>query len=178
VRLLALVACSLPLACGADRSVAQHTVVQAPVEVTDHDGSVPESEPAITPPLDAPERSRPPSKASYEQAMSTPEALDIHDETPHLTDVQLTGPIRSALVGCRVPGNRRITIRTAVQYGRAIGVTVDVRVVRPKSARPLSRVAAREEAKTTATIAACVDHNVRALIWPPSRRRDSSTTEF
>jgi hypothetical protein len=158
--------------------VAQHVEVEQPVEAKRNDVPVPEPEPAVVAPLDAPERARPPSTASYEQAMSTPEELDIRDETPHLTDVQLSGPIRGALSGCHVPPNRRVTIKTAVQYGRAIGVTVDVRVVRPKSARPLSRAAARAETKTTATIAACVDRNVRALVWPPSRRRDSSTTDF
>jgi hypothetical protein len=128
--------------------------------------------------VDAPERSRPPSTASFEEAMSTPEALDLHDGSLHLTDAQLAGPIRGALAGCRVPSNRKITIKTAVQYGRAIGVTVEVRVVRPKPAPRLTSATLRAEAKTTTAIAACVDQNVRALVWPPSRRRDSSTTEF
>jgi hypothetical protein len=143
-------------------------------EPEEHDAAVAAPEPVV----DTPELSRPPSTASYEEAMSTPEALDLHDESLHLTDAQLAGPIRGALAGCRVPSNRKITIKTAVQYGRAIGVTVEVRVVRPKPSPPPRRAAARAEAKTTMAIAACVDQNVRALVWPPSRRRDSSTTDF
>jgi hypothetical protein len=130
------------------------------------------------PVVEAPERTRPPSTATYEQAMSTPEELDLNDQSLHLTDAQLAGPIRGALAGCQVPSNRKVTIRTAVQLGRAIGVTVEVRVVRAKSARPPTRAAALAEAKASATIGACVDQNVRAIVWPPSRRRDSSTTEF
>jgi hypothetical protein len=144
------------------------------MEAEEHDAAVAATEPLV----EAPERSRPPSTASYEEAMSTPEALDLHDESLHLTDAQLAGPIRGALAGCRVPSNRKITIKAAVQYGRAIGVTVDVSVVRPKPSRPPKRAAARAEAKTTTTIAECIDQNVRALVWPPSRRRDSSTTDF
>ncbi len=55
--------------------------------------------------------------------MPTPERLDVHDERVHLTDGQLTGPMRGVLNGCRVPSNARVTIKTAVQRGRAIGVT-------------------------------------------------------
>lgn len=114
--------------------------------------------------------------------MSTPEPVSVHDDRPQLTDAQLTGPMRGAATGCRVPSNTKITIRTAVQNGRAIGVTVDVRIVRPKSARPLPKAAARAQAKTQAKtiakITACVDHNVRAVVWPPSQRRDSFTTEL
>ena len=74
--------------------------------------------------VDAPERSAPPSTRSYEEALSTPESLDVHDERVHLTDAQLTGPMRGVLTGCRVSSNARVTIRTAVQNGRAIGVTI------------------------------------------------------
>jgi hypothetical protein len=172
VRHLALAACNVLLAC-ASPPPPPPAAPLAPMAV-EHDAALVETEPVV----EAPERSRPPSTASYEEAMSTPEVLDLHDESPHLTDVQLAGPIRGALAGCRVPYNRKITIKTAVQYGRAIGVTVEVRVVRPKSAPPPKRAAAQAEAKTTATIAACVDQNVRALVWPPSRRRDSSKTDF
>jgi hypothetical protein len=156
---------------------AQHADTPEPARAKERDAAT-EPEHVALDALDAPERSRPPSTASYEQAMSTPEVLDINDDTPHLTDLQLSGPIRGALTGCQVPSNDKVMIKTAVQLGRAIGVTVDVRVVRPKSARPLSRAAARAQAQITSKIAACVDHNVRAIVWPPSRRRDSSMTEF
>ena len=126
----------------------------------------------------APERSLPPSTRSYDEALSTPEKLDVNDERVHLTDAQLTGPMRGVLTGCRVASNARVTVKTAVQNGRAIGVTVSVRFERPKSARPPSRAAARAEAKATVKIIACVDHAVRAVVWPPSGRRDSFSTEF
>lgn len=127
-----------------------------------------------------PERTAPPSTGTYEEALSKPESLDVHDERVHLTDGQLTGPMRGVLNGCRVASNARVTIKTAVQNGRAIGVTVNVRFERPKSARPQpqSWAAARAEAKLSAKIAKCVDHAVRAVVWPPSSRRDSFTTEF
>jgi len=131
--------------------------------------------------LDAPERSMPPSTRSYDEALSTPESLDVHDERVHLTDGQLTGPMRGVLTGCRVPSNARVTVKTAVQSGRAIGVTVSVRYERPKSSkppRPPTRAAARAEAKASAKIIACVDRAVRLVTWPPSSRRDSFTTEF
>jgi hypothetical protein len=128
--------------------------------------------------VDAPERSLPPSTRSYEEALSTPERLDVHDERVHLTDAQLTGPIRGVLTGCRVSSNARVTVKTAVQYGRAIGVTVNVRFERPKSAKPPPRATVKAEAKMAAKIIACADRAVRAVVWPPSSRRDSFTTDF
>ena len=128
--------------------------------------------------IEAPERSQPPSTQSYDEALSTPERLDVNDERMHLTDGQLTGPVRGVLTGCRVPSNARVSVKTAVQNGRAIGVTVIVKFEHPKSTRPPSRAVARYEAKTSAKIISCVDRAVRALVWPPSRRRDSFTTDF
>ncbi|MBX3188958.1 MAG: hypothetical protein KF819_18200 [Labilithrix sp.] len=129
--------------------------------------------------VEATERARPASSATYEEALSTPEQLDVHDDRVHLTDGQLTGPMRSVLTGCRVPPNARITIKTAVQNGRAIGVSIDVRFESSsRSARPPSRAAKAAQAKMAAKIVTCVDRNVRAVVWPPSRRRDSFTTEF
>jgi hypothetical protein len=177
VALVALVACA---------STPPHPAPVAHDDTEDDDdaAAAPQSldagpEPVLTATaLDTPERSRPPSTATYEQATSTPEALDVNDDHVHLTDGQLSGPVRGAFNGCRVPSNGKVTVKTAVQYGRAIGVTVNVRFVRPKSARPPSRAKAQKEAKASAKIAACVDHNVRDIVWPPSRRRDSFTTEF
>lgn len=128
--------------------------------------------------VEAPERSAPPSTKTYDEALSTPERLDVNDDRVHLTDGQLTGPMRGVITGCRIPSNVRVTIKTAVQYGRAIGVTVSVRFERPRSTRRPSRAAVRAEAKMTAKIVTCVDHAARAVTWPPSRRRDSFTTEF
>lgn len=135
----------------------------------------PPPEPAPAP---APRPSGTASKASYDDALSTPEAIDVRDDHAHLTDGQLRGPMGGALAGCRLPSNAKVSIRTAVQRGRAIGVTVDVRFVRAKSTRAPSRATQRAEAKTAKKIVACVDRNVRAMTWPPSTRRDSFTTEF
>ena len=110
--------------------------------------------------------------------MAAPEPLDVKDDRAHLTDAQLTSPMKSVINGCRVPSNARVTIRTAVQDGRAIGVTVDVRIERPKSKRPPTKAMMKADAKASAKIASCVDRSVRALTWPPSKRRDSFTTDF
>lgn len=147
----------------------------------DHEDA--QDEPAPAPAaasVDTPERSASASTKSYDEALSTPERLDVNDDRVHLSDAQLTGPIRGVLTGCRMSSNARVTVKTAVQNGRAIGVTVSVRFERPKSAKPkpLSRAAAKAEAKMTAKIITCVDRNVRVVVWPPSRRRDSFTTEF
>jgi hypothetical protein len=128
--------------------------------------------------VDVPAEPPPPSTASYEEALSTPESLDVNDERVHLTDVQLTGPMGGVLGGCSVPSNARVTIKTAVQRGRAIGVTVTVRFERAKPAKPLSKAAAKAESKRSTAIVACVDRAVRVLVWPPSSRRDSFTTEY
>ena len=155
-----------------------------PVVETPEDHELPADEPAPAASavsVDAPERSAPASTKSYDEALSAPERLDVNDDRVHLTDAQLTGPMRSVLTGCRVGSNARVTIKTAVQNGRAIGVTVTVRFEKPKSPakpRPPTRAAARAEAKASAKIIACVDRAVRGVTWPPSGRRDSFTTEF
>ena len=117
--------------------------------------------------------------------MSTPEPLNVNDDRLHLTDAQLTSPLRSVLNGCPSPGRAKITIKTVVQDGRAIGVTVLVRFETPKPAkqpavqpRPPSKAVLKKQAKAAAKVTACVDRAVRAIVWPPSRRRDSFTTVF
>lgn len=120
--------------------------------------------------------------------MSTPESLDVHDERPHLNDDQLRGPMRNVFTACTMPKNAKVTIRTAVQSGRAIGVTVEVRFEHPPAppskkrpsaaAQRQAAALAKSEAKAKKKIAACLDQKVRAIIWPPSNRRDSFTTDF
>ena len=165
---------SLILACAgaAPPPVAAHDVED------EHDaGAIEEAAPAETIAVDTPERSRPPSTASYEEAMSKPESLDVNDDHLHLSDIQLTNPMRGVANGCRLPSKVKVTIKTAVQLGRAIGVTVDARFIKPKSRKP-SKPPTRAEAKALAKISACIDRNVRAVVWPPSRRRDSFTMEL
>jgi hypothetical protein len=161
----------------------------------EEDAAVAETAPATEEPapttLDSPERSRPPSTATYEQAMAAPESLDVKDNRPHLNDDQLRGPMRAINTGCPLPKNAKVTIHTAVQSGRAIGVTVEVRFDHPppppprgKPKRPTkwelqrAKAEAEREAKAKKKIAACFDKAVRLIVWPPSSRRDSFTTEF
>jgi hypothetical protein len=168
-------------ACARPEPARPAPVVQAaapPVE--DHDAAVAveEAPPAPAASFDAPERSRPPSTASYEQALAKAERLDVDDGRAHLTDGQLVGPMAGVMSGCPAPQNAKVTVKTAVRLGRAIGVTVRVRFERPKSKKPPSRATLRYEAKTGSKLASCVDHAVRALVWPPSSRRDAFTMEL
>jgi hypothetical protein len=115
--------------------------------------------------------------------------LDVHDDRPHLTDDQLRAPMRDVMSKCAVPKKAKVNIRTAVQHGRATGVSVDVQFDHgkppPTPPKRLSRAAAqraaalaKQEAKARKKIAACFDRVVRGVVWPPSSRRDSFTTEF
>ena len=134
---------------------------------------------AAPPRIASPERDLAPSTATYDEALAKPESLDVNDERAHLTDGQLTGPIRGVLESCHVPSNARVTIKTAVLRGRAIGVTVLVAWDHGKSnAKRVSTARAKYESKIGAKIVTCADHNVRQVVWPPSTRRDSFTTTF
>lgn len=91
-------------------------------------------------------------------------------------------------MGCRVPRNAMVTIKTAIQYGRAIGVIVLVHFDHGKPNPPKKRPTAAEiraqqamekaEDRVRTKIATCVESNVRTAVWPPSARRGSFTTEF
>lgn len=149
----------------------------------DHEPQSPEPPPA--PAEDAgtsqgaAQRPPPRSTATYEQALAEPESLDAHDGRAHLTNVQLTTPMRDVSGKCSLPRRAKVVIKVAVQNGRAIGVSVLVAFEKPKApARPPTRAAEKREAKASVKIAECVDRAVRALTWPPSPRRDSFTTEF
>jgi hypothetical protein len=124
--------------------------------------------------IERPELTRAPSTATYDEALSTPEPVDVTDERLHLTDVQLTSPMNNVLRGCTLPSNAKLTIKTAVQHGRAIGVSVDVHFEDSKNAKRPSRATQKVAAK----ISACIEHNVRETVWPPNQRRDSFTMEF
>lgn len=139
-----------------------------------------DEEPAPPPPAPDPS-SQPPSTASFEQATSTPEPIRNDDDHLHLTDNQLSGPVRGVLQKCKVPARAKVTIKTAVQFGRAIGVTVVVdmpKLRQPKKPTKESQKAAKAQQKTAARVRDCIDHAVRVATWPPSRRRDTITTTF
>lgn len=177
-------------ACGGSPPPPAPAPLPPPEDAGSEEPAKAEDEPA--PATDSPERSRPPSTATYEQAMAAPESLDVNDSRPHLNDDQLRGPMRNVNSGCPLPKNAKVTIHTAVQSGRAIGVTVDVRFEHPpppatKSGKPKrptkwelqrAKADAEREAKAKKKIAACFDKAVRLIVWPPSSRRDSFTTEF
>jgi hypothetical protein len=115
--------------------------------------------------------------------MSKAEPVDIEDDRVQLTDTQLRDPVGGVLRGCPVPSNAKVSIKVAVENGRAAGVTVDVRFEHPpppgrRTAPPLSPVVVRYEAKVKKKVSACVDRAVRDAVWPPSRRRDAFQIEF
>ena len=80
---------------------------------------------------------------------------------PDLTDGQLGAPMRNAsfISGCGAPESTKVTVRVAVQNGRAVGVSVY-----PNPANP--------------AVASCVDRHVRALGWPPNAKMDFFTTTY
>lgn len=140
---------------------------------------VPEEPIVILPPVDA--GSFPRSTASFEQATSVPEPIVPGDDHLHLTDNQLNEPMRGVVARCRVPPSAKVTIKTAVQFGHAIGVTVTVELPRPKQPKKptkRSKEAAKAHTRTVARLTTCADQAVRGLSWPPSRRRDAFTTTF
>jgi len=136
------------------------------------------AEPTTLPPV---EPTGPPSTATFEQATSAPEPVGLGDERAQLTDLQLQAPMRGALANCKIPAKAKVSVKTAVQNGRAIGVTVLVDMPAPKQPKKptkQSKAAAKAHAKAVARITTCADQAVRALSWPPSRRRDAFTTTF
>lgn len=149
---------------------------EIPDTATDEEPETPSPEPAPAPA---------PSSASFEQATSTPEPIRTNDDHLHLTDQQLSGPMRGLIAKCKVPPKGKVTIKTAVQFGHAIGVTVIVELPKLKTPKkPTKRSqraaqkAAKAQQKTIVRVRACFDHAVRELAWPPSRRRDTITTTF
>ena len=179
--LAAAVACGALLLAGGGAKPSSAPARAPEPEVTDAGIEAPAPPASFADaPLVPPQRSGPPSTASYEEAVASPEAIALGDDRVQLTDNQLRAPMNAVLSACRLPRNAKVTVKTAVQGGRAIGVTVEVRFVRPKtkSKKPPSRAALKAEAKLSARIVACVDKSARSQVWPPTHRRDSFVTEF
>jgi hypothetical protein len=207
-----LAACIAPIACVAGVACAASApspeLPSVPVVSAQEDAGVPdvvEASPTLelTPPeaRRAPVVALPPN-ATYEQALAVPEALNAQDERAHLTDAQLTAPMRNVPGGCAIPRKGKVTVKVAVQQGHAIGVTVIVSLFKPEVAKVeaapkrLSAKAAKErarlekerakaekervkaEAKLIARVTECFDTAVRALQWAPNARRDSFTTMY
>lgn len=80
---------------------------------------------------------------------------------PDLTDGQLAAPMRNAafISGCGAPDSMKVTVRVAVQGGRAVGVSVY-----PNPPNP--------------AVASCVARHVRGLGWPPNAKMDFFTTTY
>jgi hypothetical protein len=80
---------------------------------------------------------------------------------PDLTDGQLSAPMRNAsfISGCGAPDSMKVTVRVAIQNGRAVGVSV---YPNPPNA----------------AVASCIDRHVRALGWPPNAKMDFFTTTY
>ncbi len=150
----------------------------APAEAPHASGTEDASTDWSAAPVVAATPTKPPSTGSYEDAISVPEPIDVNDERVQLSDGQLTGPMRGVLAGCRVPSNAKVTIKTAVQNGRAIGVTIGVVFEHPKANKRIPYATVRYETKLSAKIVTCADKAVRGVTWPPSKRRDSFTTVF
>ena len=165
---------ALALACSSHPPPAPAAPAEPPHASSEEDASADWS---AAPVIAAPP-ARPPSTGSYEDAISVPEPIDVNDERIQLSDGQLTGPMRGVLVGCRVPSNAKVTIKTAVQNGQAIGVTIGVVFEHPKAMKRIPYAKVRYETKVSAKIVTCADKAVRAVTWPPSKRRDSFTTVF
>ena len=102
---------------------------------------------------------------SYEDALNSVSSnLEKVDQYGHasgsdLTDAQLLIPMSQVFPACGVPDNMKVTVKVAVKFGRAVGVTV-------------------ETSPPSGHIASCIDRAVRKLSWPPSPRLDSFTTQF
>jgi hypothetical protein len=102
---------------------------------------------------------------SYEEAInavaSNLQPVDVygHAAGSDLTNEQLTAPMGNALSGCGVPNDMKVTVKVAVKFGAAVGVSV---YTDPPNSR----------------IASCVDRSVRSLRWPSSPNLDSFTTQY
>lgn len=83
------------------------------------------------------------------------------ESEPEMTDAELGAPMRNAafVSGCGAPDSMKVTVKIAVQRGRAAGVSV--------STTPANEGIAR-----------CVDDHVRSLRWPVKQKLDSFTTTY
>jgi hypothetical protein len=100
--------------------------------------------------------------ASYDDALNQGSELSMNGGGgPDLTNAQLHGPMASGafLGACGAPNDMKVTVKTAVKNGRAVGVSV---YTNPPNAG----------------VAACVDRHVRSLSWPSSPKLDSFTTTY
>ena len=88
-------------------------------------------------------------------------SFDGGNAIPDLTDAQLSRPMNGGqpIAGCGVPGDMKVKICTAIQDGRARGVTV---TTDPPSA----------------SVAACVNNRVRNISFPKHHKMDKIYTAY
>jgi hypothetical protein len=104
-------------------------------------------------------------KTSYEDAIDATashlQKVNVYGQAAgsDLTDEQLSEPMSNVWPSCAVPSFMKVTVKVAVKWGKAVGVTV---TTHPHNA----------------TVASCVDRAVRALSWPSSPKLDSFTTQY
>ena len=104
-----------------------------------------------------------PSGMSYEAAIAG-NNLQLAPGTtnaPDLTDAELGGPMRDGtfLDACDVPSSTHVTVKVAIQNGRAVGISV--------YAVPPSR-----------EIAGCIERHVRGFQWSSNAKMDSFVTTY
>lgn len=100
--------------------------------------------------------------ASYDDALNQGSEISMNGGGgPDLTNAELHGPMAngSFVSACGAPGDMKVTVRTAVKNGRAVGVSVTTN-------------------PPNAGVAACVDRHVRGLQWKSSPKLDSFTTSY
>ena len=102
-------------------------------------------------------------ETSYEEALTAAaEAPPMVVDETDMTDAELAAPMRLAtwVAGCGAPSEMKLTVKVAVQRGRAVGVTVHT--------DPPDR-----------DIARCVDEHVRReLHWPVKQKMDTFTVTY
>lgn len=100
---------------------------------------------------------------SYEAALaSNNQQITMGQNTgPDLTDAQLSRPLQNAafISGCGAPNSMKVTVKVAVQNGRAVGVSVYT-------------------TPSDSGVSACIDRAVRGLGWPSNPKMDFTTTTY
>jgi hypothetical protein len=101
---------------------------------------------------------------SYEAALASNNqevSIGGNNGGPDLTNAQLSAPMRNAafISGCGAPDDMKVTVRVAIKYGRAVGVTVTTN-------------------PSNGGVQSCIDKHVRGLGWPSSAKMDSFTTTY
>lgn len=99
---------------------------------------------------------------SYEAALNRGQELNMGGGGgADLSNAQLHGPMKSGgfVSACGAPNDMKVTVKVAVQNGRAVGVSVYTN-------------------PANGGVQSCIDRQVRGLGWPSSPKLDSFTTTY